>query len=119
MEVIRPDGTAWVAERTAADPSRIIAFTNTEQLGRYQVRIPGGQAGAAGASQNFVVNPDPRESNPGRLAPDRRPDRVARTASTAAPPKHRVEWWHLLAALIPCALLAESILTLRRRGTIS
>ena len=117
LEVIRPDGTAWVAERATADTSRIIAFTNTEQLGRYQVRVPGGQDGATGASQNFVVNPDPRESNPARLAPDRRPDRVARSASTAAPPKHRVEWWHLLAALIPCALLAESILTLRWRGT--
>ncbi|HEX7599487.1 MAG TPA: hypothetical protein VF518_14820, partial [Polyangia bacterium] len=62
-----------------------------------------------------VVNLDIRESNPTRLDPAHRPDRIAARAPGAKPPKHRVELWHALAALMIGLLFCESLLTLRRR----
>jgi hypothetical protein len=118
LEVVRPDGTSWVVEREQADASHLVRFTGTDQLGRYQVRVAAADQLSGAATQNFVVNPDPRESNPARLAADRRPDRIAQIASGAAPPKHRVEWWHVLSIGMLFVLLAESLLTLRRRRSV-
>jgi hypothetical protein len=62
-----------------------------------------------------VVNLDTRESNPARLDPSLRPDHIAAASPGARPPKHRVELWHTLAALMIGLLLCESLLTLRKR----
>jgi hypothetical protein len=61
------------------------------------------------------VNLDPRESDPARLAPEKRPDRIAVKTGGAKPPKHRVELWHALSAALILLLLVESILALRWR----
>jgi len=116
IEVIRPDGSVWVGKREQADTARGLVFTDTDQIGIYHVR----EAGADGTfvtntGQDFVVNIDPRESNPARLASEKRPDRIAVSSAGAKPPTHRVELWHRLAALLILILLAESLLSLRFR----
>jgi hypothetical protein len=121
LEVIRPDGSVWVGKREQAGPEDSLVFTDTDQVGIYRVR----GAGADGtftmhATQDFAVNVDPRESNPARLAPEKRPDRIAVGTLGAKPPTHRVELWHGLAAALVLILLAESLLTLRwRRAAVA
>jgi hypothetical protein len=116
LEVIRPDGSVWVGKREQAGSGASLVFTDTDQVGIYRVR----GAGAEGtftmqSTQDFAVNVDPRESNPARLAPEKRPDRIAVGSPGAKPPTHRVELWHGLAGVLILILLAESILTLRWR----
>ncbi len=65
-----------------------------------------------------MVNIDPRESNPERLAPDKRPDRKAAARAEGPPPKRRVELWHALAGLLIVLVLFESLLTLRWRRPV-
>lgn len=67
------------------------------------------------AAQDFAVNLDPRESDPSRLAPEKRPDRIAVKTGGAKPAKHRVELWHALSAALVLLLLVESVLALRWR----
>ena len=117
VEVRRPDGSVWVGKRGPGENPPSLVFAGTEQLGIYRVR----SAGADGTfvrqpAQDFVVNLDPRESDPTRLAAEQRPDRVAAArAGATKPPKHRVELWHALSALLLVVLLLESLLTLRLR----
>jgi hypothetical protein len=63
----------------------------------------------------FPTNLDTHESNPAHLDPSQRLDRIAVASSGAKPPRHRVELWHTLAAVMIGLLLCESVLTLRRR----
>ena len=58
---------------------------------------------------------DPAESDPTRLPDDKRPDRGPGTAAGGAAPKRRLELWHALGAAVLVFVLAESLLTLRRR----
>jgi hypothetical protein len=118
LEVTKPDGSVWVASKDRSAGVRSFTFGETELPGTYHVRV----AGADGLLINrpddgFVVNIDAAESNPEKLAADRRPDR--RQAPTEAgarpPPKQRVELWHGLAALLILLVLFESMLTLRWR----
>jgi hypothetical protein len=73
------------------------------------------QSFVAETAQDFAVNLDPRESDPTRLAPEKRPDRIAVASPGAKPPKHRVELWHALSALLIVILLVESLLSVRWR----
>ena len=73
---------------------------------------------AARPADGFVVNIDPRESEPARLAPDQRPDRRPAATARKEPPKRRVELWHGLAALLIVLVLFESLLTLRWRRPV-
>ena len=117
VEVRRPDGSVWVGKRGHGEAS--IMFAGTDQIGIYRVRSADADGTfAAQPAQDFAVNLDPRESDPTRLAAEKRPDRVAaaRTGS-AKPPKHRVELWHMLSALLIGVVLLESVLTLRWRRT--
>jgi hypothetical protein len=116
LEVTRPDSSVWIGKREQAGSSGSIAYDGTEQIGLYRVRAAGPDGSfAAQTAQDFAVNLDPRESNPTRLAPDRRPDRIAVSRPGAKAPKHRVELWHALSAILILILLAESLLSVRWR----
>jgi hypothetical protein len=116
LEITRPDGSVWIARREQAGRARSIAYDGTDQIGRYRVRAAGPDgAFVAETAQDFAVNLDPRESDPARLAPEKRPDRIAVSSPGAKPPKHRVELWHALSALLILAILLESILSVRWR----
>jgi hypothetical protein len=93
-----------------------VLYSETDRLGTYHVRAVGPDGTVvARPEQDFVVNLDTRESNPARLDPSQRPDRIAVASPGVKPPKHRVELWHSLAAVMIVLLLCESVLTLRRR----
>lgn len=116
LEVTRPDGSVWMVKRELAGSSRSIAYDGTDQIGLYRVRAAGPDgAFVAQSAQDFAVNLDPRESDPARLAPEKRPDRIAVSSQGAKPPKHRVELWHALSALLILAILCESLLSVRWR----
>jgi hypothetical protein len=92
-----------------------VVFAGADQLGIYRVRGASAEGTfAALPAQDFAVNLDSRESDPARLAPEKRPDRLAaaRTGPGKAP-KHRVELWHALSAILILIILAESLLSLR------
>ena len=67
--------------------------------------------GLAGGERRLAVVGD----HLARLDPADRPDRIAAASPGAKPPKHRVELWHSLAAVMIGLLFLESALTLRRR----
>jgi hypothetical protein len=116
LEVSRPDGSVWVARREQAGVARTVLYSETDRLGTYHLRaVDSDGTVKARPEQDFVVNLDTRESNPARLDPSQRPDRIAVASPGAKPPKHRVELWHSLAAIMIGLLLFESVLTLRRR----
>jgi hypothetical protein len=116
LEVTRPDGSVWIGKREQAGSSGSIAYGGTDLVGLYRVRAAGPDGSyVAQAAQDFAVNLDPRESDPTRLAPDKRPDRIAVSTPGAAPPKHRIELWHALAGILILVLLAESALSVRWR----
>jgi hypothetical protein len=116
LEITRPDGSVWVAKREQGGSSRSIAYDGTDQIGLYRVRAAGpGGSFVAQTAQDFAVNLDPRESDPARLAPEKRPDRIAVSSPGAKPPKHRVELWHALSAILILILLVESLLSVRWR----
>ncbi len=124
IEIINPSGQSrWLSPAARADdarprPSRSVLFTETDEPGFYRVRA----ARADGSVRDrpdaaFVVNLDPRESDPARLPDDRRPDRAGPTATAGPPPRRRLELWHALGAVAIGLVLLESLLTLRfRRG---
>jgi hypothetical protein len=116
LEVTRPDGSVWVSRREQAGSSRGVQYDGTDQIGLYRVRIAGSDGTfVAQTGQDFAVNLDPRESDPARLAPDKRPDRIAVSTAGAKPPKHRVELWHALSAILISLILVESVLSVRWR----
>ena len=116
LEVTRPDGSVWVSSREQAGSGHTLSFAGTDQIGIYRVRGAGADGTfARKEAQDFAVNLDPRESDPARLAPEKRPDRIAVSTGGAKPPKHRVELWHALSAALILLLLVESLLALRWR----
>jgi hypothetical protein len=119
LEVTKPDGSVWVAKPQRVGGTRSVSFTDTDEPGVYRVRAagPDGTLSARDAD-GFVVNVDPRESNPAPLAADKRPDRVRVAGTGGEPPKRKVELWHALAALLIVFVLAESVLTIRWRRTV-
>ena len=120
LEVTRPDGSVWVGKPEQTGAARALPFTGTDQIGLYRVRGAGSDGTfARQAAQDFAVNLDPRESDPARLAPEKRPDRISVKTGGAKPAKHRVELWHALSAALILLLLVESILALRWRRAAS
>ena len=66
---------------------------------------------------SFVVNIDPRESDPALLPAAERPDRARAAGGDEGAPKRRLELWHLLGAAVLVLVVIESALTIRfRRG---
>lgn len=116
LEVRRPDGSVWVGKRSSRANVERLTYAATDQLGVYRVRAAGADSTFAPLpAQDFAVNLDPRESDPIRLGADKRPDRLAATRAGGKPPKHRVELWHAIAAVLIGLLVIESLLTLRWR----
>jgi hypothetical protein len=120
IEVITPGGQSrWLAPEARppeAHARRTVMFTETDEPGLYRVRASRTDGSVVDRlDDSFVVNVDPAESDPARLPDDRRPDHARLAAGGAAVPKKRLELWHLLAAGVLGLVLAESLLTLRRR----
>jgi hypothetical protein len=119
LEVTKPDGSVWVAKHDRAGGGRSVAFADTDEPGVYRVAAAGPDGALSPRpGDGFVVNVDVRESNPLRLPPEKRPDRVLLAATGGQPPKHKVELWHALAGLLIAFVLVESLLTLRWRRTV-
>jgi Aerotolerance regulator N-terminal/von Willebrand factor type A domain len=126
VEVVKPDGQSlWLTpEARAAEPQgrgrREVTFAETDEPGLYRVHASRTDGTVVEhASQSFVVNVDPAESDPALLPDDRRPDRGPNSVTAGAVPKRRLELWHGLGVAIIAAVLIESLLTLRlRRGRV-
>jgi hypothetical protein len=128
IEIVTPGGQSrWLTpegrEARPVDPRaaenrvrRTVTFTETDEPGLYRVRASRADGTVAErASESFVVNLDPAESDTARLPDDKRPDRAGPGATKAGTPKRRLELWHTLSAAVLVAVLGESLLTLRRR----
>jgi hypothetical protein len=129
IEIVKADGQSrWLtpesrpaaAHTAEAHGRRTVTFAETDEPGPYRVRASRADGTVVErASESFVVNLDPAESNPARLADDKRPDRAPAGATAASAPKRRLELWHFLSAAVLFSVLAESLLTLRlRRGRV-
>jgi hypothetical protein len=119
LEVTRPDGSVWVAKQDRTSADRTVTFTDTDEPGVYRVRAAGPDGALASRpGDGFVVNVDTRESDPARLAADKRPDRVRAGATAGQPPKRRVELWHALAGAVIVFAMLESLLTIKWRRTV-
>lgn len=124
LEVLRPRGESrWLtpeARSGDAHVRRTVVFTETDEPGLYRVRASRSDGAVVERpDESFVVNVDPVESDPTRLADDKRPDRASAAAASGAAPKRRLELWHALSAAVLALVLAESLLTLRfRRGRV-
>jgi hypothetical protein len=128
IEIVTPAGASrWLTpeghDARPVDPRaaegrgrRTVTFTETDEPGLYRVRASRADGTVADrASESFVVNLDPAESDPALLPDDKRPDRAVGASAEAAAPKRRLELWHGLSAVVLFAVLGESLLTLRRR----
>ncbi len=135
IEIIKPDGEGRAMIPETREPTttprrdekspgasvghalRGVVFRETDQPGTYRVRaFRNNGVSLDRPDETFVVNLDPRESDPAVLPPERRPDRLAAPLGQdgRAPTRH-LELWHLLGAGLIAFLLVESILTLRLR----
>jgi hypothetical protein len=127
IEIVTPAGPSrWLTPeghdarpidpRAESHGRRTVTFAETDEPGLYRVRASRADGAVVErASESFVVNIDPAESDPTPLPEDRRPDRAAGGGTEAAAPKRRLELWHMLSAAVLLAVLGESLLTLRRR----
>jgi hypothetical protein len=127
VEIVTPGGPSrWltpeghdarpVDPRAESHGRHTVTFTETDEPGLYRVRASRADGTVAErASEAFVVNVDPAESDPAPLPDDKRPDRAVGPGTEAAAPKRRLELWHTLSAAVLLAVLGESLLTLRRR----
>ncbi len=120
LEIVKPDGSIWVTKQERGNGARTVSFTDTTTLGFHQVRTVGFDGTAMPQPESgFVVNLDPRESDPTRLPPALRPDRASvKVAAAGQMPKRRVELWHGLAGLLIAIVLLESLLSVRWRRTV-
>lgn len=116
IEVLKPGGELVSIERSAPFQKGTVAFGETDELGVYRVRaVSASGAASERPDDTFVVNLDPRESNPARLLDDQRPDRRTTTGPEGEAPRRRIELWHVLGMMIVALLLLESVLSLRLR----
>ena len=124
VEIVPPAGESrWLTPPSRsgdAHARRTLTFAETNEPGLYRVRAARGDGTISERPDAaFVVNLDPRESDPARLADDKRPDRVTASATPGVAPRRRLELWHALGAAAIALVLLESLLTLRfRRGRV-
>jgi hypothetical protein len=122
IEVVKPNGESrWLSPAAHAGEPRarhLVMFEETDEPGLYRVRA----ARADGKVDErpdaaFAVTLDASESDPARLADDKRPDRARARVAGGPEPRRRLELWHALGAAAIALVLLESLLTLRfRRG---
>jgi hypothetical protein len=120
VEVTKPGGeTRWLTPEGRAPDGhgrRTVMFAETDEPGLYRVRASRADGKIVERpEETFVVNLDEGESDPAMLPPDRRPGGGAGDAAGASTPKKRLELWHGLGVAVIVFVLAESLLTLRRR----
>jgi hypothetical protein len=124
LEVVAPSGESrWLTPPAhAGDPRarRTLTFADTDEPGFYRVRAARGDGTISERPDAaFVVNLDPRESDPARLPDDKRPDRATAPAAGGPAPRRRLELWHALGVVAIALVLFESLLTLRfKRGRV-
>lgn len=124
LEVVAPSGESrWLtppAHGGDARARRTLTFAETDEPGFYRVRAARGDGTISERPDAaFVVNLDPRESDPARLPDDKRPDRATASAAGGPAPRRRLELWHALGVVAIALVLLESLLTLRfRRGRV-
>jgi hypothetical protein len=123
MEVVRPSGDSrWLTPPAHGDARarRALTFTETDEPGFYRVRAARGDGTISERPDAaFVVHLDPRESDPARLADDKRPDRARAPLAAGTAPRRRLELWHAVGVAAIAFVLLESLLTLRfRRGRV-
>jgi hypothetical protein len=120
VEVVKPNGDSrWLSPPAHAGEARTrhtVLFEETDEPGLYRVRA----ARADGTVDErpdaaFAVTLDASESDPARLADDKRPDRARARAAGGPPPQRRLELWHALGAAAIGLVLLESLLTVRFR----
>ena len=122
--MVPPAGEShWLTPPTRggdARTRRALTFAETDEPGFYRVRAARGDGTISERPDAaFVVNLDPRESDPARLPDDKRPDRVTGAATAGAAPRRRLELWHALGVAAIALVLMESLLTLRfKRGRV-
>jgi len=115
LEVQKPDKVTWLSRRRGQKDAQLVPFTDTLSPGVYHVKA--GSAANTNRSEDpnrtFVVNLDPSESNP----MPRPEDQASKTGGGQAAhrPKHKVPLWHIVGIGLMLLLLAESIVSLRRR----
>jgi hypothetical protein len=124
VEVVKPNGESrWLTPAAHAGEPRarhVVTFEETDEPGLYRVRA----ARADGKIDErpdaaFAVTLDASESDPARLADDKRPDRARAAGAGGPPPRRRLELWHALGAAAIALVLFESLLTVRfRRGRV-
>jgi hypothetical protein len=128
IDVIKPNGElrSLIPEgapraREAKPQARTVVFSETDEPGSYRVRATRIDGSAIDRpDESFVVNADVRESDPTRLAADKRPDQVRGGARGGTAPKRRLELWHALGVAVLLFAFFESALTLRfRRGRLA
>src|SRR5215831_243519 len=122
IEVVKPNcDSRWLSPPAHAGDARTrhtVLFDETDEPGMYRVRA----ARADGTGDDrpdaaFAVTLDPSESDPARLADDKRPDRARAHGAGGPAPRRRLELWHALGAAAIGLVLLESLLTVRfRRG---
>ncbi len=123
IEVVPPAGESrWLTPPAHGDAHarRALVFAETDEPGFYRVRAARGDGTISERPDAaFVVNLDTRESDPARLADDKRPDRAAAPGAAGTAPRRKLELWHALGAAAIALVLLESLLTLRfRRGRV-
>jgi hypothetical protein len=123
IEVVPPAGESrWLTPPRGGDARtrRALTFAETDEPGFYRVRAARGDGTISERPDAaFVVNLDPRESDPARLPDARRPDRAGPAATAGAAPRRRLELWHALGAAVIALVLLESLLTLGfKRGRV-
>jgi hypothetical protein len=120
IEVVKPNGDSrWLTPAAHAGEPRTrhaVMFDETDEPGLYRVRA----ARADGTVDErpdaaFAVTLDASESDPARLADDKRPDRASARAAGGPAPRRRLELWHALGAVVIGLVLLESLLTVRFR----
>jgi len=124
VEIVKPGGESrWLTPAAHAGDARArhnVVFTETDEPGLYRVRAARGDGTTSERPDAaFVVTLDASESDPARLADDKRPDAAAGGAAAGPPPRRRLELWHALGAAAIVLVLIESLLTVRyRRGRV-
>jgi hypothetical protein len=125
LEIVKPGGESrWLTPAAhhpgEAKARHTVTFEETDEPGLYRVRAarPDGTVDER-PDAAFAVTLDVSESDPARLADDKRPDRASARAAGGPPPRRRLELWHMLGAAAIVLVLFESLLTLRfRRGRV-
>ncbi len=117
LEIEKPNRQVWIARRGINDPDKKLTFTETDEPGTYRVRASSTDNTLARLPvEDFVVNLDPRESNPTR----RNDSAVAANAANDQPaPRYKMPLWHNLGAALILLVLAESVFSLVRRKRLT